>query len=158
MQNIRILCVGSLKEKYWRDACGEYIKRLGAFCKAQVVELPEAKTSGEKDGEIRKALEREGAAMLSYMEGAYNIAMCVEGKEMDSPALAQKLQQIALQGGSRVNFLIGGSYGLAEEVKARSQLRLSVSPMTFPHQLFRVMLLEQIYRACTINGNIKYHK
>ncbi|MGI6030130.1 MAG: 23S rRNA (pseudouridine(1915)-N(3))-methyltransferase RlmH [Eubacteriales bacterium] len=158
MQNIQVVCVGTLKERYWREACQEYEKRLGAYCRLRVTELPEARLGGDREGEIRKVLQREGDAMLPLMEGAYNIALCIEGKQMDSPALAARLAEVALQGGSRVNCLIGGSYGLDERVKQRSQLRLSVSPMTFPHQLFRVMLLEQLYRAFSINANGKYHK
>lgn len=160
MLAVNIVCVGNLKETYWRDACGEYAKRLGAFCKFGVTELPESRLpKSYSEGDIAKVVETEGARILEKIpSGSFVIAMCIEGKELSSPALAAQLEKIAVNGRSRVDFVIGGSYGLSEAVKARADLRLSMSPMTFPHQLARVMLCEQIYRAFSINADTKYHK
>jgi 23S rRNA (pseudouridine1915-N3)-methyltransferase len=158
MLRVNIICVGNLKEKYLKDGCAEYLKRLSAFCKPQVVELKEEKAPGEKEGEIARSLEKEGQQMLPYLEGAYNIALCIEGKQMPSEKLADQLEEVALRGFSKVNFIIGGSYGIWQKVKDQCQMRLSMSQMTFPHQLARMMVLEQLYRAFTIQNNIKYHK
>ena len=141
MLRVTVLCQGRLKEPYYIDACREYLKRLTAYCKAEVVELPE-----------------DGDMVPKIPKGAYVIAMCIEGKKLDSPALAARLQKLATGGDSRICFLIGGSDGLSEQVKSLSDFRLSMSDMTFPHHLARVMLLEQIYRAFTINAGAKYHK
>ena len=141
MLRITILCQGRLKEKYYIDACGEYFKRLGAYCQPEVVELPE-------NGDIAARIPK----------GAYTVALCIEGVKTDSPGLAAMLARCAAEGKSRVCFLIGGSDGLPEAAKQRADMRLSMSDMTFPHHLARVMLLEQIYRAFTINAGAKYHK
>ena len=162
MIRINLITVGKLKEKYWRDAAAEYSKRLGAFCKLEIVELNESRLSDNpSEKEIAAALENEAKAMKGYtdIKGAYNIAMCIEGKQLTSPGLAEKLEQAAQGGDSgAVTFLIGSSYGLTPAVKQRAQLRLSMSAMTFPHQLARVMLLEQIYRGYQILAGTKYHK
>ena len=160
MLSVNILCVGSLKEQYWRDACAEYAKRLGAFCKFSVVEVGESRLpKSYSDADIAKVIETEGGRILEKIPaGSFVIAMCIEGRELDSPRLAHRLEEIALGGKSRIDFVIGGSYGLSEAVKRRADLRLSMSPMTFPHQLARVMLCEQIYRAFSINADTKYHK
>ena len=157
---MNIICVGNLKEKYWREACEEYAKRLGAFCKFGIVELPESRLpKSYSDADIAKVIETEGERILAKLApGGFVVAMCIEGKELSSPALAAQLERIAVNGRSRVDFVIGGSYGLSQAVKARADLRLSMSPMTFPHQLARVMLCEQIYRAFSINADTKYHK
>ena len=141
MLRVTVLCQGRLKEPYYIAACGEYMKRLGAYCKAEVIELAE-------DGDIASRIPK----------GAYVIAMCIEGQKLDSPALAAKLEKLASGGVSRVCFLIGGSDGLPESVKQQADYSLSMSDMTFPHHLARVMLLEQIYRAFTITAGAKYHK
>ncbi len=141
MLHLTVLCQGRLKEPYFIAACQEYLKRLGAYCKAEVVELAE-------DGDIAARIPK----------GAYVTAMCIEGQKLSSPALARKLEDLANQGVSRLCFLIGGSEGLAEDVKKRADLRLSMSDMTFPHHLARVMVLEQLYRALSINAGSKYHK
>ena len=141
MLRVTVLCLGRLKEKYYIDACREYIKRLSAWCQPEVIELPE-----------------NGDIVSKIPKGAYVIALCVEGDKTDSPGLAERLSRITLEGGSRVCFLIGGSEGLPPEAKALARWRLSMSDMTFPHHLARVMLLEQIYRAFTINAGTKYHK
>ena len=141
MLGVTILCVGSLKESYLRDAAAEYSKRLGAYCKLRINEL------------------KDGAPMPPHMNrSAYNIALCVEGKQLSSPELADLIEQTAISGKSEICFIIGESDGLPEEVKRASDLRLSFSKMTFPHQLMRVILLEQIYRAFTIINGGKYHK
>lgn len=160
MLAVNIVCVGNLKESYWRDACGEYAKRLGAFCKFGITELPESRLpKSYSDADIAKVISGEGTRILEKIpSGSFVAAMCIEGRELSSTQLAARLEQIALGGKSRVDFIIGGSYGLSEDVKRRADLRLSMSPMTFPHQLARVMLCEQIYRAFSINADTKYHK
>lgn len=158
--SVNIICVGKLKEQYWRDACAEYAKRLSAFCKFEIIEVDETKLpKSYSDADILKVIDTEGERILSKCaSGSFNAAMCIEGKELSSEQLAAKLNDIAVSGKSRINFIIGGSYGLSKAVKSQSELRLSMSPMTFPHQLARVMLCEQIYRAFSINADTKYHK
>ncbi len=160
MQSVTVICVGKLKEKYLRDACDEYIKRLSAFCKLNVVELtPYRISENPSESEISSALETEGKEILSKISaGAKVYAMCIEGKQMPSEKLAQHLSSAAVQGFSNIVFIIGGSHGLSNAVKSRADFRLSMSEMTFPHQLARVMLLEQIYRAYQISSGGKYHK
>lgn len=159
MLNVNIICVGSLKEKYLVDAVNEYRKRLSRYCKFDITELSEEKiTDQETDAVIEKTLSKEGEKILSKVgKSDYIIAMCVEGKQLSSQELSEKLNDISMSYGS-VDFIIGGSWGLSEEVKRRADFKLSVSKMTFPHQLFRVMLTEQIYRAFSISANAKYHK
>ena len=158
MLNIKVIVVGKLKEKYLTDACGEYIKRIGRFASITVTEISECRLSDEPtEKEIEKALEREGENIIKAASG-YVIPMCIEGKHLTSEQLADKMEQIPLDGNSTVSFIIGSSHGLAENVKKIGQLKLSMSNMTFPHQLARVMLLEQIYRAFMINGGGRYHK
>lgn len=144
MLAVNVVCPGTLKEAYLRDAAAEYAKRLSRFCRLTVTELAETTPEREKD------------AILRACKG-YVVALCVEGTELSSEALADRLEKIALSH-STLTLVIGSSEGLADEVKARADLRLSFSPMTFPHQLMRVMLLEQLYRAFTINNHITYHK
>ena len=153
MQTIQIIALGKCKESYLREACKEYEKRLSRFCQLQVTELEPVPLPQNPS-----ALEKEGAELLKRAKG-FCIAMCIEGKQLDSTGLAKKLEQAA-QGGENgaVTFLIGSSYGLADAVKQRANLRLSMSAMTFPHQLARVMLLEQIYRSYQILSGTKYHK
>lgn len=159
MLNVRILCVGKLKEAYWRDACAEYAKRLKAFCSFSIVELPESRLPDDpSQALIDKALEEEGEKLLAAAKGSAIIPLCIEGKEMTSPKLANTLEELASRGVSSVSFVIGSSFGLADKVKQAGSLRLSMSPMTFPHQLARVMLCEQIYRAFQIQNHGKYHK
>jgi 23S rRNA (pseudouridine1915-N3)-methyltransferase len=160
MLNIFIIAVGRLKEEYLRAACGEYIKRLGAFCKIQIVEIEEERLSeNPSDAQIHAGLEAEGNKIISKLpSSAEIISLCIEGNKISSLGLAQKLQNIGVMGKSNVVFIIGGSFGLSEKVKSLSNLRLSMSDMTFPHQLTRVMLLEQIYRAMSISNGGKYHK
>lgn len=158
MLNVKVICIGKLKEEYLRQAQSEYQKRLGAFCRLEICELPEYRLPADPSpAEIERGLVEEGKAILQKAKGTL-IALCIEGKELSSPALADRLAQIAVSGESAVSFIIGGSFGLSDEVKASASLRLSMSPMTFPHQLARILLLEQIYRGFSIVANTKYHK
>lgn len=158
--NIRLITVGKLKEDFFRAAMGEYEKRLSRFVKFEVVELPDEKIpDGASPKEEEQVKTAEGEKILAKIgNGDYVIAMCIEGKQKSSEELARLLDSCALSGKSTVTFLIGGSLGLSDAVKKRADIRLSVSPMTFPHQLFRVMLTEQIYRAFKIINNESYHK
>ncbi len=160
MLSMTVLCVGKLKESYWRDACAEYQKRLGNYCRAQVIEVAEERISDNPSAsQISATIEAEGKRLLSHISAdSMVVALCIEGKEMDSAHLSQLIQNAAVGGTSRIVFVIGGSWGLSDAVKARADVRLSMSPMTFPHQLARVMVLEQIYRAFQIAAGGKYHK
>ena len=152
MLQMRLICVGKLKERFYQDACREYQKRLGAFCRLEILQLDE---ESDRPGALEMEAERIRAALLP---GSFVIAMCVEGKGMSSEALAEKLGQLQTGGVSRVCVLIGSSRGLDEGLKREAALRLSMSPMTFPHHLARVMTLEQLYRALSILSGGKYHK
>ena len=159
MLNVNIICVGNLKEKFFTDAVSEYSKRLSRYCRFSVIELPEEKTTDQSTpAVIEKTLSKEGERILSKIgKSDYVVAMCIEGKIISSEELSQKLEDISMLSGT-VDFIIGGSWGLSDDVKRRADMKLSVSKMTFPHQLFRVMLCEQIYRAFSISANAKYHK
>lgn len=160
MKSVTVLCVGKLKEAYWRDAVAEYQKRLAAFCKLDILEIDECRLPEDPSAaQIEKALETEGKALLAKIPaGAVVIPLCIEGKPLSSPELSDRLQRWAVEGRSKFVFIIGSSFGLSPEVKAAATYRLSMSPMTFPHQLARVMLCEQIYRAMQIEAGGKYHK
>ncbi|CDC73288.1 MULTISPECIES: 23S rRNA (pseudouridine(1915)-N(3))-methyltransferase RlmH [environmental samples] len=160
MQKVSVICVGKLKEKFYAQATAEYAKRLSRFCKLEILELPESRLSDSPSpAEISQALAAEAALIEAKLpKGGALIAMCIEGEELSSPQLAEKMRQFALSGVSNLTFLIGGSVGLSPAIKAQADFRLSMSPMTFPHHLARVMLLEQIYRAYQINAGTKYHK
>lgn len=161
MLKINIICIGKIKEKYFTDAVGEYAKRLTAFCKFSVVELNEERirSNTPNEAQIAEVIEAEGRRILQKIGASdYVAAMCIEGKLLSSEELSETLDKAALSGKSTVDFIIGGSYGLSGEVKKRADLRLSMSKMTFPHQLARVILSEQIYRAFEISTNGKYHK
>lgn len=160
MQKVTIICTGKLKEKFYLDAAAEYAKRLSRFCKLEIVELPESRLSDSPSpAEISQALTAEAALIEAKLpKGSALVAMCIEGEELSSPQLAEKMRQFAVSGVSNLTFLIGGSVGLSPAIKAQADFRLSMSPMTFPHHLARVMLLEQIYRAYQINAGTKYHK
>ncbi len=155
-----VLCTGSLKEKYWKEAEAEYAKRLSRFGGWSVVELPESKLPNDPSPkEIQRALEQEADALLKRLTPqAYTIALCVEAKPCSSEDLAALLHRIPQQGKSELILIIGSSHGLSPRVKAACDQRLSVSPMTFPHQMMRILLAEQIYRAHKINANESYHK
>lgn len=152
MLNIRLICVGKLKEKFYLEACQEYEKRLGTLCKLEILQLDE---EPDRPGALQKEAEKLRAAIPA---GSYVIAMCIEGKMLSSEGLADKMQQLQNRGISRLCILIGSSRGLDEALKQQCALKLSMSPMTFPHHLARVMVLEQIYRALSILSGSKYHK
>lgn len=161
MQNVGLICVGKLNASYFAAGVAEYQKRLGGFCNFRIVELPEAtiadKNASEK--QIEKALQKEGDAILhAVRKGAYLVALCVEGKQISSEELAALLAQRAGSGAGDVAFVIGSSHGLDERVKRAAQARISLGRITLPHQLARLVLTEQLYRACTINAGMKYHK
>jgi len=158
--NINIICIGKLKEKYLKDAVSEYSKRLSRFCKLKITELPEALLSENyTDGEKEVALTKEGESIIAALKGAdCVITLCVEGGQKTSEEFSDYISKNMISGKSNFAFIIGGSVGLSEEVKKLSHLRLSFSKMTFPHQLMRVILLEQIYRGFKILSNEKYHK
>ncbi len=160
MQNITLICIGKLKESYLRDAVSEYIKRLSGLCKLNLIELPAEKLSDNPSRkEIENALESEGKKILEKIpKGAYVYTMCIEGKQKTSEELSSEMDDLAVRGYSNIAFIIGGSFGISDKVKAVSDFRLSMSKMTFPHQVARVMLLEQIYRAIQISIGTKYHK
>ena len=160
MLNVNIICVGKLKEKYLSEAVKEYSKRLSAFCRLSVTELDESKLSEKaSQSEINLALENEADKILAKVgRDSYLIAMCIEGKELSSEKFSALLDKVQIEGKSRVDIVIGSSFGLSDRVKNKADFRLSVSPMTFPHQLFRVMILEQVYRAFHISTGGKYHK
>ncbi len=160
MLGVTIIALGKLKEKYLRDACDEYKKRLSTLCKLKVAELEPVKLPDNPSAvEIEKALDREAKEILSKIpSNAKIVAMCIEGKQMPSEKLSSFFEETAVSGCGEIVFIIGSSYGLSEEVKKKASLRLSMSQMTFPHQLARVMLLEQIYRGFMISNSSKYHK
>lgn len=160
MININIICIGKLKEDYLRSACAEYEKRLGAFCKLKITELAPARLpENPNDAQIEAALADESERILSKISNSDAVfALCIEGKELSSENFSKEIEKCAVSGFGSISFVIGGSHGLAPSVKSRAKFRLSMSPMTFPHQLARVMLLEQIYRAFMISNGGKYHK
>ena len=160
MIGITIVCVGRLKEKYWTDACNEYSKRLKSYCNFRIVEVDEERLpDSPSEAQINATLEKEGKRILAAVpNGAKIYAMCIEGRQKDSRDLARGIEELALSGVSQIAFVIGGSWGLSDEVKNSAAFKLSMSPMTFPHQLARVMLCEQIYRSFQINSGGKYHK
>ena len=160
MQRVTVLCVGKLKERFYLDAAAEYAKRLSRYCRLELAELPEERLPEDPSpAQIRAALEKESAAIQARAPaGALLIALCIEGTLYSSEELAGRMAAWAAQGAGSLAFVIGGSFGLDTALKARAAERLSMSPMTFPHHLARVMLLEQIYRAYQINAGGKYHK
>ena len=161
MQKVNILCIGKIKEKYFAQAIDEYAKRLQAFCKLRIIELAEEKIRGNNPNpaQIAEVLQAEGKRIMQKISPSdYVIALCIEGKLRTSEELAGTLNTLAVTGRSTVDFVIGGSYGLSDAVKSRADERLSMSRMTFPHTMARMILTEQIYRAYEIAGNGKYHK
>ena len=157
---VQLICVGKMKEKFYIDAAAEYVKRLSAYCKLQVVELPEERLpSNPSQAQIDAALEKEAAAIRAKLAPrASLVALCVEGRMRSSEELSGLLSDWSSRGGGSLSFLIGGSYGLHASLKAEAWARLSMSPMTFPHHLARVMLLEQLYRSFKIDEGSSYHK
>lgn len=160
MLSVHLICVGKLKEKFYLGACDEYLKRLSAYCKLTLMELPEEKLpQNPSQAQIDAALEKEGAAIRGKIpQNSSVIAMCVEGRTRSSEELAGLFHTFEQNCAKHLVFVIGGSFGLAESLKKEAWVRLSMSPMTFPHHLARVMVLEQIYRAFKINEGSSYHK
>ena len=153
----KIVAVGKIKEKFFKDAIAEYVKRISRFAEVNIVEVDEYTFNGVPNpSEIDKIILQEGKNILQKVEGCL-IALDIDGKQLASEELSEHLDKFTLNH-SVITFVIGGSYGLSAEVKGRAQLRLSFGKITLPHQLCRVVLCEQIYRACTIRNNIKYHK
>ena len=158
--NVTILAVGKLKEKYWRDAVAEYSKRLKSYCSLQITEIKESPLRANPSAADEEAVKiAEGADILSRIRSSdYVITLEIKGKVLSSEALAQKIEALAIDGKSSIVFVIGGSLGLSEEVSRRADFKLSFSAMTFPHQMMRVILLEQIYRSYRIMNHEPYHK
>lgn len=159
MLHVKLICVGKLKEKEYVALCGEYCKRLSRYCAAEIVQIEEQRLPDHPgEAQIGDALRREAEQIRAAIpKGAFVTALCMEGKQMSSPEFAERIARSS-QTADKLCFLVGGSYGLDEQLKREASLRLSFSEMTFPHHLFRVMLLEQIYRAFSINGGSPYHK
>lgn len=160
MLGVKLICVGKMREKFYIDAFHEYQKRLQAYCKFECIELMETRLPDvPSDGEIFAALEKESAEIIKNIpQNAYVVAMCVEGRQIPSEDMAKLIAERENSGRPRLCFIIGGSFGLADTVKNRADLRLSMSKMTFPHHLARVMLAEQVYRGFKINEGSRYHK
>lgn len=160
MLHVRLICVGKLKEKFYREACAEYEKRLKGYCKLEIIELTEQRLpDSPSQAQIDAALAKEAEAIRAKIPaGSAVVAMCIEGDTLSSEQFADKLSKWMGSGVSHISVLIGGSCGLDESLKKSAQLRLSMSPMTFPHHLARVMVLEQLYRALNIASGGKYHK
>ncbi|MBQ9801881.1 MAG: 23S rRNA (pseudouridine(1915)-N(3))-methyltransferase RlmH [Clostridia bacterium] len=159
MLHIRLIVLGNLKESYWRDAVAEYEKRLSSYAKTEIVELKEYRLpDSPTSAEIATALDKEAEAVLAaVLPRSYVVALCVEGRQLSSEELAEKLSDVMQQNGA-LTLIIGSSHGLCDKVKQAAALRLSVSKLTFPHQMMRVLLLETVYRSLSILRGTKYHK
>ena len=157
---IDILCVGKIKEKYLRDAIDEYSKRLSRYCRLSIVEVADEKTADEQGEALDDRVKKlEGERLIRHLkDDAYKVTLEIEGGQLKSEELAKKIDELGVRGVSRIQFVIGGSLGLSDEIIKRADMHLSFSKMTFPHQLMRVILLEQIYRSYRINNNEPYHK
>ncbi|MBQ2288258.1 MAG: 23S rRNA (pseudouridine(1915)-N(3))-methyltransferase RlmH [Lachnospiraceae bacterium] len=157
---ISIVCVGKIKEKFFRSAIDEYSKRLSRYCKLEIIEVTDEKTpDNASDHEVELIKDKEGERILKNIGGdAYVIALAILGKQLSSEELAEKIEKLGIQGTSHIQLIIGGSLGLSDKVLKRADMLLSFSKMTFPHQLMRVVLLEQIYRSYRIIQNEPYHK
>lgn len=157
---ITILCVGKIKEKYFIDAIKEYSKRLSKYVNLEIIEVSDEKTPDNASETVEKQIkEKEGERLLKYIkDNQYVITLEIEGKQLDSVELSNHINKLGIDGKSNICFVIGGSLGLDDRIKKRADFKLSFSKMTFPHQLMRVVLLEQIYRAYRIIHNEPYHK
>ncbi len=160
MLSVKLICVGKMRERFYIDAFAEYQKRLRSLCRLELVEIGEQRLGDAPSArEIEAALEKEGAEILRAIpDDAYSVALCVEGTQMPSEGMAELIRSRENSGRPKLCFVIGGSFGLAERVKERADRRLSMSEMTFPHHLARVMLIEQLYRGFKINEGSRYHK
>ena len=154
--NISIVCVGKIKEKYIIEGINEFLKRMQSFVKMRIIELKE----DGNDNNRNLSIEKEGEEILKTLEkiGGYNVLLDIQGKNYSSEEMAEEIERLTVNGVSSINFIIGGSYGVSENVRRASQVKLSFSKMTFPHQLMRLILTEQIYRWFSILKNTKYHK
>lgn len=157
---ITVVCVGKIKEKFFGDAVREYEKRLSRYCKLSIVELQDEKTPDGASAALEEQIKRrEGERILKVLpEGAYTVALAIQGKQCSSEELAETIEKLGVNGTSHIVFIIGGSLGLSEEVLLKADYLLSFSKMTFPHQLMRVVLLEQVYRSYRIISGEPYHK
>lgn len=160
MLTVKLICVGKMREKFYIDAFSEYVKRLQSYCKFELCEIAEQRLSeNPKSGEIDAALSKEAAEILKNLPNdAFTVALCVEGKQLPSEGIAKLISDRENSGKPKLCFIIGGSFGLHDSVKNRADMKLSMSEMTFPHHLARVMLAEQIYRGFKINEGSRYHK
>ncbi|SMC86518.1 23S rRNA (pseudouridine(1915)-N(3))-methyltransferase RlmH [Papillibacter cinnamivorans] len=158
MLHVEMICVGKLKERFYADAAGEYEKRLSRYCRLSIQELPEEKAADDSPAGREEARRKEAREIESRLQGGPLVALCIEGEAYSSQELARYLQKMELAGHSRITFIIGGSEGLHDSLKDKANLKLSMSPMTFPHHLARVMILEQLYRAFKIREGSRYHK
>ena len=159
MQKVTVIAVGKLKEAYLEAACKEYSKRLCGYCSINIIELNPARAYENSAASVAAAVEDEGKRIFEKIPPrAFIIPMCIEGKQLDSVKFSKLITDTAINGYSDICFIIGGSYGLSQKIKSAASFKLSMSEMTFPHQLARVMLLEQIYRAFKINEGSSYHK
>lgn len=157
--NIRIICIGKIKSKNLEFLVNEYLKKINTFNKCEIIELKENSYSVENDEKIKKILLEDEKNIEKYMNDSYNISLVIEGKEIDSIELSQKIVELNNYCSKKyVNFIIGSSHGISKNIKENSQMLLSISKMTFPHQLARLILLEQLYRSFCIIKNINYHK
>lgn len=158
MMNVKLVVVGKLKERYLREGCDEYVKRLSKFCNLRLIEVDECRLPDRpSQKEVDYALANEAKTILKHCEG-YVVSLCIEGTQVSSEELAKRLETVAVNGYGTVTFVVGSSYGLDASVKSQSDYRLSMSRMTFTHQVARMILLEQVYRAFQINHHGKYHK
>ena len=157
MIRVNIVCIGKIKESFYRDAIAEYAKRLTRFCKLNIIELNECMLSGKSSAEIDKVKESEGKNILSKAKGTL-ISLDLAGKLMTSPEIAETISKCEVSGASEISFIIGGSYGLSNHVKEKCDISICFGKVTYPHQLMRVILTEQIYRAFMISSNSEYHK
>ena len=157
---VTVICVGKLREKYFADAADEYVKRLKRIMPVTVIELPDEPEPAQPSDKLNEAvMKREGEKILQKLGPQdHVIAMCIDGRQYESTELARKMSDLFTQGKSHVTFLIGGSLGLSPQVYQRANERISFSKFTFPHQMMRVIFLEQLYRACRISANEPYHK
>ncbi|MBQ7635813.1 MAG: 23S rRNA (pseudouridine(1915)-N(3))-methyltransferase RlmH [Lachnospiraceae bacterium] len=157
---ISVVCVGKIKEKFYKDAIDEYSKRLSKYCKLEIIEVQDEKTPDGASETVEEQIRRtEGARILKAVPGgAYMILLAINGRQMSSPELSEEIEKLTVRGVSNIAFVIGGSLGTSKEVYSRADAELSFSKMTFPHQLMRVVLLEQIYRSFKISAGEPYHK
>ncbi len=157
---ITVLCVGKIKEKFYRDAIAEYEKRLSRYCKLEIIEVADEKTPDNASLVVENQIkEKEAERMEKYIrDGAFVCALAIDGKQLDSVELSEKIDSLGTGGTSHIIFMIGGSLGMADRLLKRADMKLSFSKMTFPHQLMRVILLEQVYRAYRIANKEPYHK